>query len=260
MNFSIIKLGGSLITRKGGRQSLRRARLQRLAAEIAELVASGRRRLLIGHGSGSFGHVVAAEYGVHRGRGGREGVAATQAVAAELHGHVLAALRTAGVPTYSVAPSSCIVTDGGRPVTVAAEAVQRALASRLVVVTYGDVVMDRSQRHAICSTETALLALTRRLRSRGCVPRRAYWLGDTNGIYDGDGSTIPRLTPAAARRLGGTVAGAGTTDVTGGMRHRLETALAFARLGVESWILDGTEAGTLPAAFAGTCREGTRLA
>jgi isopentenyl phosphate kinase len=259
MDFSIIKLGGSLITRKGGRRSLRRSRLERLAGEIAQLVASGRRRLLIGHGSGSFGHVVAAEHGVHRGRGGRDGLAATQAVAAELHGHVLAALRAAGVPAYSVAPSSCIVTDGGRPVAVAAEAVQRALESRLAVVTYGDVVMDRSQRHAICSTETALLALTRRLRRRGGVARRAYWLGDTDGIYDGDGVRIPRLTPAAARRLGAAVGGAGTTDVTGGMRHRLETALAFARLGVESWILDGTEPGTLPAAFTGTCRSGTRL-
>ena len=44
------------------------------------------------------------------------------------------------------------------------------------------------------------------------------------------------------------------------MRHRLETAAALARLGVESWILDGRAPGRLAAALAGDRVPGTRVA
>jgi len=186
-------------------------------------------------------------------------VSATQAAAAELHAAVLAALREAGVPAYSVAPSSFLVTAAGKPASVASEATGRALGRGLVAVTYGDVVMDRSQGHAICSTETALLALTRRLRRQGADIRRAYWLGNTDGIYDEDGATIPRLSAVEARKLGTTVGGSAATDVTGGMRHRLDTALTFARLGIESWVLDGSRSGVLQRALAGKHRGGTRI-
>jgi len=39
--------------------------------------------------------------------------------------------------------------------------------------------------------------------------------------------------------------------VTGGMAHRLDTALALAGRGVRSWIGDGTREGTLARALIG---------
>ena len=259
MRVAIIKFGGSLITHKGGRRVIRRGVLKRLAAELAAATAKGRRRFLLGHGSGSFGHVTAAEYGVQVGRGGAMGVSATQAVARELHEAVLDALRGAGLSVWSVAPSSSIVTASGRPMTVAVEPVERALRRGLLATTYGDVVMDRDQGHAICSTETALLALARRLRARGAKLGDAYWFGNTDGIYDGAGDTIARMTATQARELATHVGGSADTDVTGGMRHRLDTAIAFARLGVRSWIVDGSTSGTLPAVLSGKYRGGTRI-
>jgi len=259
MKFAIIKLGGSLITHKGGRRSIRRQVLARLAEELAAATARGRRRFLLGHGSGSFGHVTAAEYGVQAGQGGAAGASATQDVARELHEAVLAALRGAGLSVWSVAPSSSLVTASGRPAAVAIESVERALQSGLVAATYGDVVMDRHQGHAICSTETALLAFARRLRSRGAEFGDAYWFGNTDGIYDRAGNTIARMTAKQAHKMADQVGGSPDTDVTGGMRHRLETAITFARLGVRSWIADGSVAGTLPAVLAGKYRGGTRI-
>jgi isopentenyl phosphate kinase len=238
---------------------VRRKVLTRLAEELADATAKGRRRFLLGHGSGSFGHVTAARHGVHAGRGGTAGASATQDVARELHEAVLAALRGAGLPVWSVAPSSSIVTASGRPMAVAVEPLERALRSGMVATTDGDVVMDRDQGHAICSTETALLAFARRLRSRGVTLGDAYWFGNTDGIYDGTGNTIARMTASQARRRASQVGGSADTDVTGGMRHRLDTAIAFARLGVRSWIVDGSVAGTLPAVLAGKHRGGTRI-
>lgn len=259
MNVAIIKLGGSLITHKGGRRSIRRSVLKRLAAELAAATTGGRRRFLLGHGSGSFGHVTAAEHGVHAGRGGAAGASATQAVARELHEAVLGALRGAGLSVWSVAPSSNVVTASGRPKTVAVNSIEQALQRGLLVTTYGDVVMDRDRGHAICSTETALLAFARRLRARGARISDAYWLGNTDGIYDAAGDTVARMTVQQARGMAAQVGGSADTDVTGGMRHRLDTAIAFARLGVRSWIVDGSVPGTLPAVLARKPSGGTRI-
>ncbi|NKB87771.1 MAG: hypothetical protein GKS06_06080 [Acidobacteria bacterium] len=259
MKLAVVKLGGSLITNKGGRRSVSRKDLARLADELAEAIGRSRRRFLIGHGSGSFGHVTASEHGVHQGKASAAGVSATQGVARELHEIVLDALRKAGLATWSVAPSSSIVTKDGRPAAVALEGLEAALESKLVAVTYGDVVMDRNQGHAICSTETALLAYCRRLRARGVGIRDAYWFGNTDGVYDATGATVNRLRAAQAPALASAVGGSADTDVTGGMRHRLDTAVAFARIGVSSWILDGATPGVLPEALIGKYRGGTRV-
>lgn len=259
MKLAVVKLGGSLITKKGGRRAVRRKRLARLADELAEAVQRSRRRFLIGHGSGSFGHVVASEHGVHEGRGGAAGVSATQEAARDLHEIVLSAFRKSGLATWSVAPSSSIVTKDGRPAAVALEGLEAALQGGLVAVTYGDVVMDRSQGHAICSTETALLAYCRRLRARGVGLRDAYWFGNTDGIYDAEGKTIARIRAGQAAAVAATVGGSAATDVTGGMRHRLDTAVAFARLGVNSWILDGSSRSVLPEALLGRYKGGTKV-
>ena len=74
-----------------------------------------------------------------------------------------------------------------------------------------------------------------------------------------DGNTVGRIRAAQAPALLASVGGSAETDVTGGMRHRLDTAVAFARLGVKSWILDGSRRGVLPKALRGRYRGGTRV-
>ena len=98
---------------------------------------------------------------------------------------VLEALRDAGLAPFSIAPSSALVAAAGEPAHFAAEPVALALRAGLLPVVYGDVVMDRERGCAICSTESALLALDQALeRDRagtasgsaarsGPAPRRA---------------------------------------------------------------------------------------
>ncbi len=257
----VVKLGGSLITHKRRPRTVRRADLSRLADEIAALTRRSRRPLLLGHGSGSFGHVAAAVSGVHAGMvgtGARLGVSRTQAAASELHAIVMNALRAAGVAAYSVAPSSAIIGRGvGQRPRVHIEPIMRALDNGLLPVTYGDIVMDRTCGCSICSTETALLEFVRALRSAGRSCSTAMWLGDTDGILDSAGASLALVRSgdaAAARRL---VGGAAATDVTGGMRHRLETALTLARIGVRSHLLDGRRPGILRRALRGASVPGT---
>lgn len=268
----LVKWGGSLITDKRTPETPRPEAIARLAGELADGLPAARRRglaVVLGHGSGSFGHVAAARHGVAGGlRAGEEGTAAraaqlagvaeTQARAAALHRLVLDALAAAGVAAWSVAPSSMLVATEGVPAATCAEPVARALAAGLLPVVYGDVVTDRRRGVAIASTETVFLALAAALPEHGWRTAEALWLGDTPGVYDDAGRPLATLPPAEAARLA--PGGSAGTDVTGGMAHRLAAAVRLATAGVPSTIADGHTPGLLAGWLAGGAAPGTRVA
>jgi isopentenyl phosphate kinase len=259
MDIVIVKLGGSLITDKSRRARTRSAIILRLATEIARASARIRARIIVGHGSGSFGHHAATEHSLLETTSPRRqapGTAAVQRAAHTLHRRVTDAMESAGVMPFSVLPSSTCSGRDGRVTRMDARPFASALEADLVPITCGDVVLDASGRATICSTEAVLLALTRKLIRAGHRIRRAVWLGITDGVYDADGRTISTLDAA---RIPAVARGAQTTDVTGGMRLRVGTTLKFARLGVESWVLDGRAAGVLEAALGGRRTGGTRV-
>ncbi len=255
----LLKLGGSLITEKAdARGRVRTEVVARLAGEIARALPNISERLVVGHGSGSFGHVAARQHGIAQGlRSPAQlpGISQTQERAAALHREILAALAAAGLAPFSIAPSSCMVFADGRPAELADEPIRLALDAGLLPVVYGDVVMDRGQGVAICSTERILETLARTLPERGVPVRRVLWLGETDGVYGEDGRTLPRISSLDGLHFSSPVG----TDVTGGMRHRVETALALAAQGVRSTILNGLTPGLLERALLGEAVPGTEL-
>lgn len=262
MEVVLVKLGGSLITDKRRSEEARVEVIERLAAEIREASEHLECRLLLGHGSGSFGHVAAARTGIHAGIGRPSqllGVTETQDRAASLNRIVIGALRERGVPVFSLAPSSFLLSAGGVPSELWTEALVAAIDVGLTPVVYGDVVIDRELGASIASTEAVLLALARDLGQRGLNVRRSVWLGETDGIYDARGVTIGEIDLEAMDEVLNQIGVAAGTDVTGGMRHRLETAARLAELGIESWIADGTEPGMLQRILQGGTGVGTRV-
>ena len=256
----LVKLGGSLLTDKRGDESLREATLDRVAAELAEAAQSPGRRLVLGHGGGSFGHTAAARYGLNAGAlsdQGWFGVGVTQAAVRRLHQAVLDALLRHGARPFSLAPASCLVADAGRGDRFDGAVFDALLDGPLLPVVFGDVVVDRSWGASIASTESIFLALARAAHQRGRPVRRAYWFGETDGVYGAGGEILPVIGRAdAAEALADTGQAAGS-DVTGGMRHRVEFAQRLADLGVSSWIGNGTVEGRVAAALAGRDVPGT---
>ena len=97
---TFLKLGGSIITDKEKPRTLRAGVLTRLMSEIAAArVAQPNLRLVLGHGSGSYGHVEAKKYGTRAGVRTPEqwrGFADVQHVAGLLNQEVSAAAHQAG--------------------------------------------------------------------------------------------------------------------------------------------------------------------
>src|SRR3954468_16362027 len=268
----LLKLGGSLITEKARPETPRREAIARLAGEIASAARETHCRLIVGHGSGSFGHVAARESGIAAGLRSRDqlpGVSRTQERAAALHRIAIEALLAAGGLPYSIAPSSCLISDAGRPAELAAgpllppELPAAPLPPPpdpgLLPVLYGDVVMDRAWGVSICSTENLFEILARTLLDQGCTIRRALWLGETDGLYDAAGKTVPRISAGDLERAAGAIGAPAGTDVTGGMLHRVETALALARLGIPSLLANGLTPGLLERAVRGESVPGTEV-
>ncbi|MCS7282753.1 MAG: isopentenyl phosphate kinase [Anaerolineae bacterium] len=261
MELTFLKLGGSLITEKSEPYTFRSGVARRLAQEIrTALAARGKDfSLLIGHGSGSFGHFAARPYGTRDGVRTPEqwlGFARVAGAAALLNRLLTGLLEEAGVPAISFQPSASARCRDGQLVRLEVEPIRRALHHGLVPVVYGDVAIDEVRGGTIVSTEDLFVYLTRALS-----PRRILLATDVPGVLDEGGRVIPAITPATFPVIRPLLRGAQGVDVTGGMADKVErmVGLVEARPGLEVRIFSGLEEGALfrmlvePETPLGTC-------
>ena len=243
-----LKLGGSLLTDKTGVEALRPEIMARLAGEIAVAWrADPSLRLVLGHGSGSFGHVAGARHGTRWGVRGPEqwfGFAEVADAAARLNRIVVASLLSAGVPAVGLSSlTSARVTDG-KITYLNIDALRSALDENLVPVVYGDVAFDAVRGGTIISTEEIMEYLSAELS--------AAWLllaGETSGVYDLQGSVIPLVTRHTLSDILPALGASRGTDVTGGMASKVLSMLDLVDVhpDLSVRIFSGLETGLLQA-------------
>jgi isopentenyl phosphate kinase len=255
-----LKLGGSLITDKDLPEVARTDVLRRLSVEIAAaLTEDPALRLVLGHGSGSFGHKVAAQYRTQAGASSPEewrGFAAVWASASRLTRIVIDALIEAGLPAIALPPSASVVCDDGQLVMMATGPVESALSAGLLPVVRGDVAFDRTRGSAIVSTEKVFAFLARTLR-----PARVLIAGVEPGVFADFPQNRRLLDVLTPNDLSGIhLGGAKSTDVTGGMADKVAQAFLVAEAvpGVEVRIFSGIEPGAVRRALSGE-PEGTLI-
>lgn len=241
-----LKLGGSLLTEKTGYEALRPQTLARLASEIAQARAhEPGLSLVLGHGSGSFGHVAGAKHGTRAGVGGPEGwygFAEVADAAARLNRHVVAALLSADVPAIGLAPSASAQVADGIITHLSTTPVESALASGLVPVMFGDVAFDSIRGGTIVSTEEVMSYLA------GKLPRNWFLLaGETDGVLDLNGQVIPLITRDTLHDVVPALGGSRGTDVTGGMASKVMAMLDLidSQPGLKIRIFSGLQPGQL---------------
>jgi isopentenyl phosphate kinase len=251
-----VKLGGSVITDKARSETARPEVITRLAGEIARaLAARPDLRLVLGHGSGSFGHVLAKRYGTWQGAhtaADWRGFAEVAAVAARLNRLVADALLKAGLPAWSLQPSASARCRDGVLVSLETQPLKEALACGLVPLVYGDVALDEEQGGAIISTEQIFAYLARRLR-----PVCLILVGVVDGVFEGDplrdpaARRIPRISEANWQAVQAALGGSHATDVTGGMLSKIEQMVDLVRElpGLAVHVISGERAGALEAAL-----------
>jgi isopentenyl phosphate kinase len=247
----ILKLGGSVVTRKDQPKTPNMEAIRRLASEVA---TAGPRELVVVHGGGSYGHPLAKEYDISAGYSSPRqlaGFSLTHQAMVELNRIVVEAFLGAGVPAISITPSSFIVTEDRRITSVDFSLVSRAVESNLVPVLYGDAVLDSNRRFTILSGDQLAIHLATELGAS-----RVIFGVDVDGVYTAnpklakDARLIEELSLSQMKgmvRIGEAL----STDVTGGMFGKINEAAAAVEAGVAVQLVNALKPGTVNAALRG---------
>lgn len=252
---TLLKLGGSLITDKDKAYTPRLDKLKDLSLEIKAALDSARGlSLILGHGSGSFGHVAAKRYGTRDGVRTREewmGFTEVRFQAAELNRFVVRSLLEAGIPAMPFPPSASMISDRRKVIHHNVETIRRALAANLLPVVQGDVAFDDALGGTILSTEDVFAFLA------GQFPvSRILLAGLEAGVWE-DFPARTRLVKQIqladyeSKRSG--ILGSASTDVTGGMKAKVEEMLSLIQnhKGLTAQVFAAEEPGMLTRALKG---------
>jgi isopentenyl phosphate kinase len=224
-----LKLGGSLITDKTQAHTVRPETLKRVAEEIVAAIGKNSDlKLVIGHGSGSFGHVPARLHGTRLGvytHVGWEGFVDVWREAAALNWLVMDALKSAGLNAVAFPPSASVTAKDGQVESWDLMPIELALGSDVLPVVHGDVVFDKQRGGTILSTEDLFGFLAHHLH-----PARILLAGIEPGVwsdYPACTRLVSLITPKNIAKYMAGIAGSGATDVTGGMASKVERSLAL---------------------------------
>jgi len=249
----LIKLGGSVVTDKSIPMTAREDVMERLAKEIS---TSNENKIII-HGGGSFGHIKAKQYQLHKGftdESQREGVCQVQEDMRALNRLVESALRKARIPVASIPAGAIATFDNGALASFPSDVFQHYLDIGITPISFGDVVVDRSRGVSICSGDDIMLKLAADLRAERCI-----FVTAVDGIFqdfppkDGQGP-IPEI-----RRNDKVAFTVKDADVTGSMQRKLELMFKMAGNGCRVQIVNGLVPGRLQDALANKAVIGTTV-
>jgi isopentenyl phosphate kinase len=237
----ILKLGGSIITDKTRPYTPNLAALKRLSREIKLADVP----VVVVHGQGSFAHTSAKKYGGKKGYKNLLGVVKVFSDAMEMNSVVMAELLKAKIPAVSFRPNSLFLSQSGVIKKSNLEPVLEALKQGIVPVLYGDVIMDTTWLTTIFSGEVSTRHLALFLARQKISIKEIIQVGVTDGVYDTKGKTIRQISALTYASIKKHLFPSKTTDVTGGMMHKVEEAITLAKLGIPTIILNGTRKNEL---------------
>lgn len=258
-----LKLGGSLITDKNIPRQARLDVLDRLVAEIARALRDQPDlKLLLGHGSGSFGHIPAKKNKTREGIVSAEqwvGFTEVWHEARALNTIVMESLRSNRIPAVAFPPCAQVSTESHKIIQWDTSQISASIANGIVPVVFGDVVFDKVIGGTILSTEEQFEHLAEIYK-----PATILLAGIEAGVwkdYPVRNELITLITPRNLSENDPFLASSDSPDVTGGMRSKIHSMmnLIVSRRCQEVLVFSGNSDGNVYQALMGE-RLGTRLA
>lgn len=248
-----MKLGGSVLTDKTRYATARPDVIARLAKELASAPGP----LVIVHGAGSFGHVLAREHRLAEGDDGdmarRRAFARLLADVRRLDAMLCDALLDAGVMALPIPTFALGRTLKGDILHFPSHALRKWLLMGYTPVVPGDGVPDAFRKFGILGGDPLMLALAREMR-----PSRVLFVTNVDGVFDRDPlDAHARLLPTVAAHDAPEAGDAVAPDVTGGMGAKLGYAREIARLGLRVEMVNGLAPGRVADALHGRPTVGT---
>jgi isopentenyl phosphate kinase len=248
---TILKIGGSVLTDKNRVSVARPDAIERIAKEIGESPIPG---LVLIHGAGSFGHHQAKEYKLKDGLTdwSIKGIWPTHHAVKSLNRIVVDALQMSGVDALPVNPLSNCTLQNGRIEHMCMDVIRLMLHAEIVPVMHGDVAMDRIRGIDVLSGDQLVPYLAIELKAT-----RVGIGTNVDGVLDGKGDLIKKITPANINEINGLLAGSGGVDVTGGMQGKIQELMALAEAGIPSLVFNAEKPGNVLKFLKNDLKEGT---
>ena len=248
----LVKLGGSVITEKDKSGTENLAVIKRLAKEVYDARKEKDFSLIIGNGAGSFAHIPAHEYEIHKGAVREDtwyGFAVTQDAASRLNRIIVKELLEAGNQAVSVQASASCISNNNIIDYWYIDPVKKFLEKDIIPVPYGDPCIDKEMGCCIISTDEIMRYLAKNLEVK-----KVIMVSNVNGILKDKNDTdsvIPEITRENFDVVKKDITDPEGIDVTGGMIFKIEKLLELADDGTESIIINGLVEGNLKKALIG---------
>lgn len=256
----LLKIGGSVITdKKNNNKKIKKQNLKRIADEIFQEWKKEGFSLVIVHGVGSFGHILAKKFDLKGGYKNPEQIRALSDIysdLAELNGIVIEYLRRNGIPATLFKISSSWLLNNRELKNGNVNLIERMLDLGIVPVLHGDVLLDEKLKFSILSGDYIIYHLAKSLKADRVI------LGtDTDGVFDCDpvlNKNSKLLKEINTEIIKGISLGESRSiDVTGGMKGKINELLKLAELGIGSEIINIAQKGILEKALEGNKDMGT---
>jgi isopentenyl phosphate kinase len=218
-----------------------------VVSALSEEIASSDQKVVVVHGGGSFGHVVAKQHGISSDvtEAPATGVAQTRGAMYELNRMICRTMMEFKLNPYPFSPFDAVERAGKVPV---ANWLRSLLKEGLTPVTFGDVSLAPGG-FKVLSGDVIMLELSKIL-----APERSVFALDVDGVYEENTRVIiPELSPSKIRRM----AVPGGEDATGGMKLKLDVAAKIAAGGTRVCFVSGYRRNEFSKALRGMDFYGT---
>lgn len=254
----ILKLGGSVVTKKESPYTPHTENIRRLAKEISQ---THDRNMIILHGGGSYGHPLAKKFKIKEGYhepSQMVGFSKTRQAMIELNSLIVKALLDEGIPAVSVSPSSTMITENERIKYINFRVISKFLEEGFIPVLYGDAALDSQKRFTILSGDQLAVKLATELKAK-----RVIIGSDVDGVFNADPKVDPKaklvekLSLSELRTIN--LSQSQTTDVTGGMQGKVIELRPAIEQGIAVILVNANEPSRIYNALIGEPVIGTVL-
>jgi isopentenyl phosphate kinase len=235
----ILKLGGSVITDKTKEKTFK----QKIMNSLSESIKKSKQQMIIVHGAGSFGHILAKKYELNEGYksdGQIKGFSETHEMVQYLNSLVLKSLQKYDIPAVSISPHSIVKLDNRKLSKMDFKIFADYLGKKFIPVTFGDVVLDKKLGFSICSGDLLVEILADYFK-----PEKIIFAIDEDGLYtsnpkiDKKAKLIKKTSKKELEELSTKLDK--HADVTGGMGGKIETIKKISKLGIDTVLLNGNK-------------------
>ncbi len=246
---TLIKLGGSVVTFKEKPLASNIDAIDGISRALTQLSVP----VIIVHGGGSFGHYWSVKYDMHTKSANYDvhGVSVVHESMIALNQIIVNSMINVGLNPYGIPPSA--LATGHKPIVSKIKHIYAMTQSKLIPVTFGDIVHVEGTKYSILSGDVLMTILARVLR-----PLRVIFATNVDGIYkDSISRELVNEIQVAEKTKSIEFFKTSGIDATGGMQRKVTEAFKIASHGMDVLMINGLVPQRILEAAEGTLKVGT---